>query len=196
MKKIVAIALTLVMLCGAVTVLADTGLITPSKTTEDLVTFGVEPEKAVEGKTVTMSAIDKNTTDAAEKAALELLEKELEKAAAAKTVEDYFGKDAAEAIAKILGAKAEISLDEAVTVKLADYVEENGLITITAKFPTPYDEDEKVAVMVGLPEGDSAVWSAFEGVGLKDGSVKFAVDAETALAIEAGYALMYVLSAK
>lgn len=187
MKKIIAIALALVLLCGATAVLADTELVTPSKTTQDLISFTVEEvENPVEGKTVTMAP-------AADQAAAEA---ELEKAQNAKTVEAYFGEETTAAVKTILGEKAEISMDELLAVSMEGYEDGMGNVVIIAKFPTSYAKDEKVAVLIGVINDNVTAWKAVEGVGLEDGSVRFTVDPETALAIEEDIALFSVLSAK
>ena len=118
MKKLIAIALTLVMLCGAVAVLADTGLATPSKTTDDLTAFEVTVESPVDGKAVAILPINENTVDDITKyqANLDAAEAELEKAQNAKTLEAYFGNEVAEKIAAILSDNAGISMDEFLAV--------------------------------------------------------------------------------
>ena len=70
-----------------------------------------------------------------------------------------------------------------------------GNATITAKFPTPYAVDEKVAVSVGTYDADkNLTWKVFEGKGVENGYVQFTVDAETYLAIQANEALLTVCS--
>lgn len=185
MKKIIAIALTLVMLCGAVTVFADTELVTPSKTTEDLTAIESTVENPVAGKTVTVAAAEDQT----------VAEAELEKAAAAGTVEAYFGEEATKAIQAILGEGAEISLDEFLAVTVEGYEDEMGNVTVTAKFPTAYAEGEKVAVLIGTFDAEkNLTWNVVEGVGLEDGSVQFAMDAATAKAVAEGNALFAICS--
>lgn len=185
MKKIIAIALTLMMLCGAVTAFADTELVTPSKTTEDLTTIESTVENPVAGKTVTVAAAEDQT----------VAEAELEKAAAAGTVEAYFGEEATKAIQAILGEGAEISLDEFMVVTVEGYADEMGNVTVTAKFPTAYAEGEKVAVLIGTFDAEkNLTWNVVEGVGQKDGSVQYVVDAATMALIQNGEALVAVCS--
>ena len=183
MKKIVAIALTLMMLCGAVTVFADSDLTTPSKTTGDLTSFEATVQNPVAGKTV---ALEVATDEATQQTA----EEELEKAQAAGSVEKYFGKETAEAIAEILGDNAEVSLDEFMPIVLNDYEEGMGDVVLSVKLATPYQEGEKVAVLIGIIENNVvATWKAFEGIGQADGQVQFTMDAETAKAVAAGNAV-------
>lgn len=187
MKKIIAVALSLMLLCGAVAAFADTELITPSKTTEDMTSFQVEVENPVEGKTVTMAPAEDQAA----------AEAELEKAQAAKTVEAYFGEEVTKAIQEILGENAEISMDELLAITVEGYEDGMGNATVTAKFPVVYAKDEKVAVMVGIFDAEkNLTWNTYEGIGQEDGTVKFMVDAATFAAIESDGALVAVCRKK
>ena len=184
MKKIIAIALTLMLLCGATTAFA-TGLVTPSKTTEDLTTFEVVVENPVSGKATTMKPADNQ----------DVAEAELEKAQAAKTVEAYFGDEVTKAIKDILGDNATISMDEFLAVRAEGYEDAMGKITIIAKFPTPYATGEKVAVNIGMFDANNVLaWTVYEGTGLEDGRVQFSVEPEVYKAIQEGDALLAVCS--
>ena len=196
MKKIIAIALILVMLCGAVSVFADTELTTPSKTTDDLTTFEVTVESPVDGKAVAILPINENTVDDITKyqANLDAAEAELEKAQNAKTLEAYFGNEVAEKIAAILGDNAGISMDEFLAVIEQGYEDGMGNATVTAQVATPYEKDEKVAVMIGILKDGALTWNAYEAVGLEDGRIQFTVDAETMKAIGTDIALLAVCS--
>lgn len=185
MKKIIAIALTLALLCGAVTVFADTELTVPSKTTGDLTSFEVVVENPVEGKKVTMAPA----------AAQDAAEAEIKKAQEAKTLEAYFGAEVTNAIKAILGDDAALSVDEFLAISAEGYEDGMGNATITAKFPTPYAKDEKVAVSVGIFDAEkNLTWTVFEGVGLEDGCVRFTVDPLTFAAIQVGGALLIACS--
>ena len=196
MKKIIAIALTLVLLCSAVTVLADSGLVTPSKTTEDLVSFEVTVEHPVDGKAVVILPITEETVGDLTnyQANLDAADKELEKAQAAETVEAYFGAEAAGKIAEVLGADAEISMDELLAVIAQGYEDGMGNATVTAQVATPYGKDEKVAVLIGIVKDDAPTWNVYEAVGLDDGRLQFTVDAETMKAVMENIILFAVCS--
>lgn len=184
MKKIIAIALTLMLLCGATSVFA-TGLAIPSKTTEDLTSFEVKVETPVDGKQVTMAPAASQAT----------AEAELEKAQAAQTAEGYFGEEATKAIKDILGDNAEISIDEFLAISAEGYEDGMGEITIIAKFPTPYAKDEKVAVSFGTFDAEKVLtWKVFEGIGLQDGRVQFKLDPESFKTLQAGEALLAACS--
>ena len=193
MKKIIAIALTLVLLCGAVTVLADSELVTPSKTTGDLISFEVTVEHPVDGKAVTLLPITEDMA-ADYQANLDAADKQLEKAQAAGTLEAYFGADVAGKIAGILGADAEISMDELLAVVAQGYEDGMGNAAVTAQVATPYEKDEKAAVMIGIVKDDVVTWNVYEAVGLEDGRLQFTVDAETMKAVMENITLLAVCS--
>ena len=192
MTKIIAIALTLVLLCSAVTVLADSGLVTPSKTTGDLVSLEVAVEHPVDGKAVVIIPVTEEMVNY--QANLDAADKELEKAQAAETVEAYFGAEAAGKIAEVLGADAEISMDELLAVIAQGYEDGMGNATVTAQVATPYGKDEKVAVLIGIVKDDAPTWNVYEAVGLDDGRLQFTVDAETMKAVMENITLLAVCS--
>ena len=195
MKKIIAIALTLMMLCGAVSVFADTNMSTPSKTTDDFTTFEVTVENPVDGKAVVILPINENTVDDVTKyqANLDAAEAELEKAQNAKTLEAYVGNEPAAAVAAILGDNA-ISMDEFLAVIEQGYEDGMGNATVTAQVATPYEKDEKVAAMIGILKDGALTWNTYEAVGLEDGRIQFTVDAETMKAMGTEIALFAVCS--
>ena len=195
MKKLIAIALTLVMLCGAVAVLADTGLATPSKTTDDLANFEVTVENPVDGKVVAIIPVGDSAEEAVKyKDILEAAASELEKAQAAGSAEAYFGGDTAKAITDILGADAEISLDELLAVYAVGYEEGMGSATVAVQVATPYEKGENVAAMIGFVENNNVTWNVFEGFGLEDGRVQLTVPADVMLALMNGSALFAICS--
>ena len=76
----------------------------------------------------------------------------------------------------------------------ADYEEGMGDVAVSGNFATPYTQGEKVAVLIGIVENNQVAWTVYEGIGQADGSVKFVVDAATALKIQNGTALVAVCS--
>ena len=192
MKKIISFALVAVMLCVAFAAFAE-GVSVPSKTTDDMTSFDVTVENPVDGKAVSLLPINESTVDDITKyqANLDNADAELKKLQEAASLDAYFG-DAAKEIAAILG-DGEISVDEFLAVIEIGYEDGMGNATIKAKFATPYEKDEKVAVLIGIP-GDAIAWKTFEGVGQDDGSVQFTVDADTMKAIEANTAILAACS--
>ena len=173
MKKIIAIALTLMLLCSATTVLAATDMTTPSKTTGDMTTFEVAVENPVEGKSVTLQPLYGSA----------LADAELAKAQNAKTLEDYFGEETAKAIMAILGGSP-IKLDEFMAIYSQGYEEGMGKATVNSKTATPYENGEKAAACFGVIKDGALTWDVFEAAGQEDGGLKFDVNTETMQALE------------
>ena len=80
-----------------------------------------------------------------------------------------------------------------------------GTVTTKIWLATPYEVDEKVAVMIGMvtenADGTNTVsWKAFEGVGIAPESeeavagIQTELDPETVLAIQEGVALLAIVS--
>ena len=194
MKKIIAVALSLMLLCGAATVFADTSMTTPSKTQEDMTTFEVSVEFPVDGKSVGIFAINEDTVDDITKyqANLDAAAAELAKAQNAKTMEGYFGADIATAIAAIVGNDAEISMDELVAIFQSGYEAGMGNATVGVGVPTPYANGEKAAALIGIIKGGVMNWNVYEAVGQPDGRLQFTVDGNTMLEINPNITLFAV----
>lgn len=181
MKKIIAIALTLVLLCSAVSVFADS---VPSKTTDDLVAIEITVENPVDGKAPAAAA----STDLGVLAAAAEVAKLAEVGA-----DEYFGAEAAAAVAAIVGEGANV--DEFLPITVTDYVEGMGDATWIVKFATPYAEGQVVTILIGMPMEDGQLaWNVYEGVGLADGSVQFTVPGDVMVALVNGSALLAVCS--
>ena len=172
MKKIIAIALTLMLLCSATTVLAA-DMTTPSKTTGDMIWFEVTVENPVEGKEVNLKPLFGSA----------FADSELAKAREAKTVEGYFGEDVAKQITEIVGSNS-VSLDEFMAVYSQGYEEGMGNGNIKSHTPTSYGYGEKAAACFGIIKDGVLTWNVYEAVGLADGRLEFNVDAETMMAFE------------
>ena len=156
----------------------------PVRCVPRLTSFEVTVQNPVDGKTFSLvPAKDQATAEA-----------ELKKVQDAKTLEAYFGEEAAKAIVAILGENAEISLDEFLAVVAEGYEDGMGAATVSAKLATPYEKGEKVAASIGIPKDGAYAWNVYEGEGLEDGAVQFIVDAETMLAVLNGSALFAICS--
>lgn len=188
MKKTISILLMIAMLLVAAVAVADTELATPSKTTDDLAEVTATVANPVEGKNPTFSVEAEASSEQAAAA-----EAELTKAQEAGTLEKYFGNETASAIKEVLG-DGPISLDELLPLVATDYEEGMGDVAVSGNFATPYTQGEKVAVLIGIVENNQVAWTVYEGIGQADGSVKFVVDAATALKIQNGTALVAVCS--
>lgn len=213
MKKLVCllVAMTLCLSCVALAAAA------PSKTTNDMTQTTVKPvtvKKPVEAKPVDTSdfVIYLVTEDMADyQDRLDVANKEIEKLAAAQPVETYFGELVDEAgVAIDLKAKLEaeaVNVFEFYPVMAEGYSEEFGDVTAKFLFPTPYEKDQPVVVMIGMvtvneDETQTVVWTAFDGIGVEAeetgveeiGAVEVVLDTQTVLAIQEGIALLAVVS--
>ncbi len=182
MKKIIAIALTLMLLCGAASVFA---LPVPSKTTGDLVKFEIQVESPIDGKTPEMAP-------AADSA---IADPELGKLQEVGDAAEYFSEEVTKGITGIIGGDGAFSVDDFLGISVSEYDEGMGLCTIIAQFSKAYGPGEKVAVLVGLIQNDGQVaWTVVEGVGVEGGMVMFTVPADVMLAIQNHNALLAVCS--
>ena len=125
------------------------------------------------------------------------------KLAAAESVEAYFGEELD--LKSIVGAD-ELNVFEYVPIIAGGYDIAYGTVTTKIWLATPYEVDEKVAVMIGMvtenADGTNTVsWKAFEGVGIAPESeeavagIQTELDPETVLAIQEGVALLAIVSA-
>ena len=122
---------------------------------------------------------------------MDLCDRELPKLAGS-SVEEYFA-DIADAAKEIVG-EGELQAYEMYGVVASGFKAEDGDITITIQFPTPYPAGAKVCVALGLDNGETVDWTAIAGEATDDGSVKFVVDNDTILAIQNGLAMIAVIS--
>lgn len=171
MKKFLAILVALTLMLTAVTAFAA-----PSKTPGDLVT--------VDGNDSLIIFFPQDDES------IQLAEDEAEKLSDA-GVDEYFGK--ADEIAAILG-KGPYEVNEFWTVGVKGANTVDGDVTRVIKFPTPYEADAKVAVLIGLVNGENIAWSVYEGTGTEDGGVEITFDKDILVKIEDGTALLAVVS--
>lgn len=215
MKKTISLflALTFVLSLSVTAFAADL----PSKTTTDLTKFDVTAENMPEDAEVLLMPINEETASESVpdyKERVEACEAELQKLTEAESIVEYFGEVSdsegkAVDIREILGLKPEEEpvVSEFCPVIASGFKEEYGKVTASMLFPTPYEEGQKVVVMIGivtiLEDGtQSIVWTAFEGIGtaaVKDaeetyGCIKVEFPPEIASAIQNETALMAVIS--
>ena len=157
MKKILAIMFALILgtACVAYAV--------PSKTTEDMSTFEIEGSTGDDYFYI---------TPAEDQA---LAEEELEKLAEAGE-DEYFG-EAAEA------AKKALELDELTTYEFlriitGNYKPEMGDVLVHMTFATPFEEGQKVGVMLGYAAEEGNEWTYLEGIGNADEGVDVVIPSD------------------
>lgn len=176
MKKLVCIALVLMLSAVAFA----TGL--PSKTTLDMFKVFVTGENLPADSGFYFLPVNELTIGKENMAnfqdLLDVCQVELDKLAAAEGVEAYFGEVAdAQGEPVVLSEALEVAEGETLNVYefcpvvAGNYKEEYGNVTVTMCFPTPYEIDEKVEVMLGKvtvnEDGTQDVaWTACEGIGV------------------------------
>lgn len=203
MKKIASLLLVLVLAFSTVA-LAES---VPSKTTEDLVTFEVTAENQPAGSGWFIRPVDE--TEVQYQNRLNIAKAELELLVAAEDVPTYFGETRdAEGAPVVLSDMVEadvLNVFEFCPIIAGGYEEAFGKVLVKMLFSTPYEKDQKVAVMIGLVTVDaqqnhSVEWTAYEGIGLGEEAGLFAGGIQTELnpeiveAIEEGIALLAIVS--
>ncbi len=204
MKRLVCLLLALLCLAGAA--LAES---VPSRTTDDMTGVEVDTENPAAGSGFFIRLVEKD--EIAYQAHLDACAVEVAKLAASQNVEQYFG-EPVDSEGRPVSFRAVLDTDvlnvyEFWPVIAGGYKESYGKVTTRLLFPTPYEKDEKVVVMIGEvtvdKEGNQTVqWTAYEGVGLeapkdsveKAGAIQTKLDPKTVLAIQNGIALLAIVS--
>ena len=235
MKKVFSLVLALALCLTAVAFAEDVAVVTPSKTLDDLTVIEVEIEGGTGSETIALvPPVEEMTEEVREKyeeqvavcnAEIEKLQ-EIVKQEEVK-VEEYFGEVKSSTgetvdLREVLGVKEDEKLEvlefcpvmatgfapiEEKTGDETEVAEVEKPIKATMLFSTPYQEGEKVAVMIGivttLEDGTQNIdWQVFEGVGVAakngqaetSGAIQVELSKEIVLAIQNGTALMAVVS--
>ena len=235
MKKVFSLVLALALCLTAVAFAEDVAVVTPSKTLDDLTVIEVEIEGGTGSETIALvPPVEEMTEEVREKyeeqvavcnAEIEKLQ-EIVKQEEVK-VEEYFGEVKSSTgetvdLREVLGVKEDEKLEvlefcpvmatgfapiEEKTGDETEVTEVEKPIKATMLFSTPYQEGEKVAVMIGivttLEDGTQNIdWQVFEGVGVAakngqaetSGAIQVELSKEIVLAIQNGTALMAVVS--
>lgn len=214
MKKFICLVAALV-LCLSTVALAESY---PSKTTSDLTRFDVVAENQPDDANIYLLPVNEVTVgemlpDYQER--IDICQVEIEKLAAAETVEAYFGevKDSEGNpvnLREMLGLEADeeiLNVFEFCPAIAGGFQEDCGKVTATMLFSTPYEEGEQVLVLIGIvtvnEDGTQTVaWQVFEGVGQGAvegqeetyGSIQVELTPEIVEAIQNETALLAVVS--
>lgn len=186
----------------------------PSRTTFDMMRFEVTAEKLPEDAEFVLLPVNKPTVGVSTQAyqeRIDLCQVEMNRLASSETAQDYFGQIRNEngelvSLAQLLGVE-EVNVFEFCPAIADGYQAAYGKVTATMLFSTPYEEGEKVIVMIGLvtlnADGTQTVeWHPFEGIGLgaadgqaeSEGCVHVELSPEIVEAIQNGLALLAVVS--
>lgn len=209
MKKLFYVVICCLVLSGiCLGVSAAMGYI-PSKSTADMTQIEVAVENQTEEASFFIKTVNEKDDNYPEYA--EVCQQELGKLAESDSLEAYFGTvqgaDGREMdIGQFLGTDT-VNVFEFCPVIAGGYEEEYGAVTANLLFSTPYAENEKVAVLIGIVTGNgdgaySIAWKGYEGVGIanEDGAVEASgriqveLDGGIIMQIQEGYALLAIAS--
>jgi hypothetical protein len=210
MKKVLCIVLALMCLCGSA--LAES---VPSKNTSDMVVVEVSPELnpnvPADSGLVVMPVQEEDEAQAEEYVErTELCRNEIAKLAEAVAsttegsgAETYFGEVKDGQGNPVVLSEAfegkQLNVFEFMPLVVANYDAAYGDLTMNFKFKTPYAKDEKVLVLIGIPNAETGEmeWTSFEGVVTgEEGAVQVQFTSEILLAIQNSNALLAVVSAE
>ena len=202
MKKILSLALTLVLVLGAVSALASEATGAPSKKNQDIQQSEVKEtvtEASAAGTTNTGAANAAANTVAtapepitstvvADTEATNSLKEEFAKAVEAGDVSAVLPENLQSAVAGFT------KVNEIVTVRLSGDVSEVTYVTVNYKLETPYAEGEKVMVAYAVTVNGQVQWILVEGTAQKDGSINVTLNAEALAMLVNRDATLIVLS--
>lgn len=154
MKKVVCIILALVLSFAA---FAETA---PSKTVKDMAIFTPEAEGLI---------IEEIETDEADA--------EIEVLAKAETLEAYFGEETIAAVEEITENEFPC-VCEFMSIRVEGYEEEMGDVKTNGKFASTFEQDAKVATLIGFTTEEGIEWNVFEAIGLEDGTIDMIIPGE------------------
>ena len=199
MKKMVCVVLAL-LLCLNAAALAE---YVPSKTTDDMTQIVVSVENAPADAAPFVMPITEEIPEHQE--FITIYEKEVSKLAVTPVLEYFTEVKDAEGnpvdLTAILNTE-EPKVYEFVPVVAGNYDENYGMVTATMYFSTPYEEGQKVVVMIGIvtvaeDDTETIEWIAYEGVVVTDGQntgVQVVLDPATVLAVQNNIAMLAVVS--
>lgn len=206
MKKMVVLLLVLAIL-ASVGALAES---VPSKTTGDLIRFEVVRENLpAEADFFYIRPIEEDEVEYQRE--LEICQGEIVKLAKEESVVDYFtyvkDPDGADVdLKEMLGAE-QLNVYEYCPFVAGNYDLTYGNVRVRMLFSTPYEVDERVAVLIGFEQTNadgtiSIFWTAYEGIGVatdedateEQGCIEVELDPDIVLAVQEKTALLAIVS--
>lgn len=203
MKKIIT-GMTLLLAFLLCTMTASARTI-PSVTLGDLTQIEVTVENPQDGAGFFLRLVAETEEEHA--ARWDACRTEIDRIAQAQSLQSYFAQAVDTQgvpfdVEAFLDAQA-LSCHEFAPIIAGNYAEEMGLVTASFLFPTPYEKDEQVVVMIGLVSVDEAgvqsvMWTAHPGIGVEadDQSIRIHTELtpEMVIGIQEGVALLAVIS--
>lgn len=86
-----------------------------------------------------------------------------------------------------------MKLQELTTLLVAGYKEEMGDINAKLTFPTVFEQEDKVLVMIGMVEGEAVAWAPYAAQVNEEGKIVMLMDSELLLKVQSGDAVIAVL---
>lgn len=194
MKKFLCVAL-IALLCFSATAMAD---MIPSKSTADMVATKVEGANIPADAGFVLAPVVDEVKHAAQIAACK---DEIAKLSASASVEEYFG-EVKDINGNVVSLKELLNVETLNVYEFMPLIVENydvtyGNVKVEFSFSTPYATDEKVAVLIGVPNAETSEieWVALEGIGTGvNGAIEVEFTPEVLEAIQNGNAMMTVVS--
>lgn len=205
MKKLICLLVAFVLSFSSAS-LAES---VPSKKTDDLISFEIESPL---GYDFFIRPVYEHEEDDQEKYQnrIDICRVEVEKLIASEDINTYLGTIVdSEGNEVVLGEFFEndeaLNIFEFCAIIAGGYHEEYGDVSVRMLFPTPYEKDENVVVMLGIvtlhEDGTQTVeWTAYDGIGLDmtseelQGCIRVELNSEIVLEVQKGIALMAVVS--
>lgn len=197
MKKIACLVLALALCFTTVALAESVAESVPSKSVSDLTRFEVIAENQPNDPGIYLLPVNEVTVGEAlpdYQERIDIYQVEIETLAAAESIESYFA-NATDAEGNPVDLRAMLGLDADAVLNVFEFCpviaggfqEDCGKVTATMLFSTPYEQDEKVIVMIGIvtiheDETQTVAWQAFEGVGL--GAVEAQEETHSAIRVE------------
>ena len=211
MKKILSLALTLVLVLGAVSALASEATGAPSKKNQDIQQSEVKDtvtEAPAADTTNTGNTTNTSNTGTANAGANTvattpepITSTVVTDSETTDTLKEEFAKaveagDASAVLPEDLQSAAVgfTKVNEIVTVRLSGDVSEVTYVTVNYKLETPYAEGEKVMVAYAVTVNGQIQWILVEGTAQKDGSINVTLNAEALAMLVNRDATLIVLS--
>lgn len=205
MKKMVVLLLVLA-LCASVGALAES---VPSKTTGDLTCFEVVRENLPAEAGFYIRPIKEDEVEYRRE--LEICQNEIATLAKKENVVDYFS-DVKDPDGEDVDLKEMLEAEQLNVFEFCPFVAGNydltyGNVKVRMLFSTPYEVDERVAVLIGFERTNadgtiSISWTAYEGIGVEpdeeateeQGCIEVELDPDIVLAVQEKTALLAIVS--
>jgi len=193
MKKFFCLMVTLTVILSACAYAESV----PSKTTNDMIQIEIITEETAAVESGTFIA-PVRADDAAYAEILEVSAAEIQKMAESTAIEAYFGEvqDAegnAVLLRDLLGTET-LNCFEFHPIAAGGFEQPDSATMVRMKFATPYAEEEKVLVLIGIVAETGIEWTVYPAEVDEAGQVIVVLDHQIILQIQSNKALMAIVS--